>query len=102
MDDLARRLILSETTDEQNSKQLVYATLRVCGQLCRHLSRLLGPDGTYALLSRSLKLAAKAFPQLKSVKPSPSETCLEGPLESVQAQEPQFVLEIGRASCRER
>jgi hypothetical protein len=93
MDDVARRFILSETADPQDSKQLVYATLRICGKLRDHLSRLLGHEGSCTLLSRSLKLASKTFPSLQSVKASPNGRCLEGLLESVQNQEPHVTLD---------
>jgi hypothetical protein len=94
MNDVARRLLTSEAKSHASSEELAYATERVCQKLLRYLSRLLGHDGSYALLRRSLKHAQTKFALLESVKTDPDTSGIKGLVESLRYQEPAATLEM--------
>jgi len=94
MNDVARRLLASEIKGQQGSKELANATERVWQRLRGHLSRLIGQDGSHALLSRSLRLAQRRFSLLQSVKATPGADCVEGLQETIQDQDPAAAFEM--------
>jgi hypothetical protein len=94
VNDVARRLLSSETKSQDSSEELAYATERVCQNLLRFLSRLLGHDGSYALLGRSLKQAQSRFLPLQCVTVDPDTDGFKGLLESVQDQQAPSTLEM--------
>jgi hypothetical protein len=93
INDVARRLVVSETKNPRSSEELAYATERACQKIRSNLSRVLGQDGSNVLVARSLKLAQKQFPCLQPVEATPN-VCLEGLLDSIQAQDPEKTLQV--------
>jgi hypothetical protein len=94
MNDLARRLLTSQTRGQDNSQELAQATDGICRQLRRQLARLLGHEGSDALFSRSLKIAENKFSLPPSAKATSSADCLQGFLKSVQDHEPAAAREM--------
>jgi hypothetical protein len=94
MNDVARQLLASETKGQAGSEELAGATERVCRNLARYLSRVVGRDGSHALLSRSLKQAQQRCPLLLSVRTNPGTLELEGLSESLKKDEPATTFEI--------
>jgi hypothetical protein len=95
MNDLARQLLTSEAKNPASSEELAYATERICRELLRYLSRILGRDGSLTLLRRSLKQAQNKFSLLRSVE-TDADGGLKGFSQSLQGQE-SATLEIGVA-----
>jgi len=82
---IAARRLLGSVSDDRDAKAIAAHARAVCQELARHLSRLVGELGVHTLFSRSLALAAPAFPCLKTAGPTAAETpyealcrCLEG------------------------
>jgi hypothetical protein len=86
MNDLARQLLTSEAKNPASSEELAYATERICRELLRYLSRILGRDGSLTLLRRSLKQAQNKFSLLRSVE-TDADGGLNGFSQSLQGQE---------------
>jgi hypothetical protein len=84
MQDLARRVLALSPKDQISSQELVAATDLACRRLHRYLSRLLGQEGSFTLLSRSLKSTAPRFPSLQSVRIDPRGASIEGLEEAVR------------------
>lgn len=77
MQDLAKRLLASETAEGNFSSANIPAVLRVSEKLRRPLSTLAGSAGFQSLLSRALTLAKRTSPGLNAVQVKPDGS-LEG------------------------
>ena len=93
MNEVARRLLASDTKNPRSSEELAYATERGCQKIRGNLSRILGLEGSQVLVARSLKVAQKRFPCLQPVKTTP-DVCLEGLLDSIRTQAPDAALQV--------
>jgi hypothetical protein len=82
--ELARWLLVKETSGESDAPGLSDAAERVCQKLTHRLSRLVSAAGSQALVSRALYLARAEFPFLDGVSARAAPVgCFEGLSECV-------------------
>lgn len=84
--DVARCLLAEEGSSSERPAGVLAAD-RTCEKLREGLSKILGPAGFHALLSRALHLAQAEHPFLRGIRVTDG-ACLAGLAESVAGQDP--------------